>query len=52
MDYPKLRNIEIFPVQLQGRRMLCLRDPLNFAQATFIPYELLEKAVQPGSGKK
>ncbi|MBC8231297.1 AmmeMemoRadiSam system protein B [bacterium] len=43
MDYPKLRNIEIFPVQLQGRRMLCLRDPLNFAEETaFIPYELLE----------
>ncbi|HIE27297.1 TPA: AmmeMemoRadiSam system protein B [Candidatus Poribacteria bacterium] len=42
MDYPKLRNIEIFPVQLQGRRMLCLRDPLNFAETAFIPYELLE----------
>ena len=43
MDYPKLRNIEIFPVQLQGRRMLCLRDPLNFAEeAIFIPYEFLE----------
>ncbi|MBM3238090.1 AmmeMemoRadiSam system protein B [Candidatus Poribacteria bacterium] len=43
MDYPKLRNIEIFPVQSQGRSMLCLRDPLNFAaEAVFIPYELLE----------
>jgi len=43
MDYPKLRNIEIFPVQLQGRRMLRLRDPLNFAEeVVFIPYELLD----------
>ena len=43
MDYPKLRNIEIFPIQSQGRRMLCLRDPLNLAEeAAFIPYELLE----------
>lgn len=43
MDRPKLRNLEIFPVMLQGRRMLCLRDPLNFAaEPVFIPYNLLD----------
>jgi len=43
MDQPKLRDLEIFPVMLQGRRMLCLRDPLNFAeQPVFIPYNLLD----------
>jgi len=43
MDKPKLRNLEIFPVMMQGRRMLCLRDPLGFAgEPVFIPYNLLE----------
>ncbi len=43
MDYPKLRDLEIFPLQAQGRRMLCLRDPLKFAtEPVFIPYEALD----------
>lgn len=31
MDYPKLRNINIFPVQSSGQTMLCLQDPQNIS---------------------
>ena len=31
MDYPKLRNINIFPVQSSGQAMLCLQDPQNIS---------------------
>ena len=27
MDYPKLRPLDVFPVQAGGRRMICLHDP-------------------------
>ncbi|MDH7501035.1 MAG: hypothetical protein QHH30_11710, partial [candidate division NC10 bacterium] len=38
MENPKLRNIEAFPAQISGRRMICLRDPLLFAeQALVVP---------------
>lgn len=30
MDYPKLRPIEIFPVEAEGRQLLCLRDALQY----------------------
>jgi len=31
VDYPKLRNINIFPVQGSGQAMLCLQDPQNIS---------------------
>ena len=32
MDYPKLRNVNIFPVQNSGQTMLCLQDPQNISE--------------------
>jgi AmmeMemoRadiSam system protein B len=32
VDYPKLRNINIFPVQSSGQTMLCLQDPQNVSE--------------------
>jgi AmmeMemoRadiSam system protein B len=29
MDYPKLNNIEAFPVEYRGQKLICLRDPSN-----------------------
>jgi AmmeMemoRadiSam system protein B len=38
MDYPKLRPIEAFPVDLGGRDVICLRDPTNLTEdAVFVP---------------
>src|SRR4030042_1201223 len=38
MDYPKLRAINIFPVQMSGKALLCLQDPLNISdKALFLP---------------
>ena len=38
MDYPKLRNVNIFPVQMSGKTLVCLQDPLNISeQALFLP---------------
>ena len=38
MDYPKLRPITIFPVQLSGKTMVCLQDPQNISpNALFLP---------------
>ena len=34
MDYPKLRNINIFPVQNSGQTLLCLQDPQNICERT------------------
>lgn len=31
MDFPKLRPIEAFPINIAGRRMIGLRDPMNFS---------------------
>ncbi len=31
MDFPKLRAIEAFPINIAGRRMIGLRDPMNFS---------------------
>lgn len=31
IDKPKLRPVEIFPVEENGQTMVCLKDPLNFA---------------------
>ena len=32
VDYPKLRNINIFPVQSSGQTVLCLQDPQNISE--------------------
>ena len=41
MDYPKLRNINIFPVQISGQTLLCLQDPQNISERTlFLPPSL------------
>jgi hypothetical protein len=32
MDYPKLRNINIFPVQNPGQTLLCLQDPHHISE--------------------
>ena len=38
MDYPKLRPIPIFPVQLSGKTVICLQDPQNVSpKALFLP---------------
>lgn len=29
MEYPKLRNIDTFPIEHQGNKYICLRDPQN-----------------------
>ncbi|HUL22379.1 MAG TPA: AmmeMemoRadiSam system protein B [Thermodesulfobacteriota bacterium] len=41
MNYPRLRNINIFPVQSSGQTMLCLQDPRNVSdKALFLPVPL------------
>lgn len=41
MDNPKLRNINVFPVQSSGQTLLCLQDPQNISEkALFIPLPL------------
>jgi len=38
VDYPKLRNINIFPVQSSGQTLLCLQDSQNISEkALFLP---------------
>lgn len=38
MEYPKLRPVEMFPTEANGRRVVCLRDPSHYAQAVlFVP---------------
>lgn len=34
MDYPKIRPVDAFPVEMDGQKMICLRDPQNFASET------------------
>jgi len=41
MDYPKLRGVDAFPTQIQGRQMICIQDPQGFSQrAVFLPLSL------------
>ena len=38
MNCPKLRSVEAFPVNLNGQRLICLRDPYNFSEkVVFLP---------------
>lgn len=42
-EYPKLRNVEAIPTEVNGSRVLCLRDPANYAESVlFIPLPALE----------
>jgi hypothetical protein len=34
--YPKLRAVEAFPVELENRQLICLRDPFQFASETLV----------------
>jgi AmmeMemoRadiSam system protein B len=36
MERPRLRSISAFPVQLSGRPMMCLQDPLRLSEKPFI----------------
>ena len=37
-DRPKLRNIDVFPAQVSGQGVICLRDPLNLSgKVLFVP---------------
>jgi hypothetical protein len=39
IDLPKLRNLDIFPAEVSGQKVICLRDPLNISDKVFfIPY--------------
>ncbi len=39
MDYPKLRNVEIFPIKREGQNLICFRDPLRVTEnIVFLPY--------------
>jgi hypothetical protein len=43
MDYPKLRPVEAFPTDANGRKVLYLRDPTHYAEAVlFVPLEAVE----------
>jgi len=36
--YPKLREIDIFPAEVSGHKVICLRDPLNLSgRILFVP---------------
>ncbi|RMD99364.1 MAG: AmmeMemoRadiSam system protein B, partial [Deltaproteobacteria bacterium] len=49
---PKLRNIEVFPVEHEGQRLVCFRDPLALAEEViFLPLPLL-RIVRYFDGKK
>jgi hypothetical protein len=42
MDYPKLRYVEAFPVEIQKQKLICLRDPQNLSgKMLFVSSEAL-----------
>jgi MEMO1 family protein len=42
MDYPKLRYVEAFPVEVQKQKLICLRDPQNLSgKMLFVSSEAL-----------
>ncbi len=37
--YPRMRGLDIFPAEISGEKVICLRDPLNLTgKILFIPY--------------
>ncbi len=40
-NFPRMRGVEIFPAEVSGQKVLCLRDPLNLSgKIIFVPYPL------------
>ncbi|MGQ9646860.1 MAG: AmmeMemoRadiSam system protein B [Thermodesulfobacteriota bacterium] len=33
MDFPKLRNVNVFPVEVSGQTLVCLQDPQNVSES-------------------
>ena len=43
MEYPKLRPLEVFPVEVSGKEAICLRDPSNLTdKLVFVPYNVFQ----------
>lgn len=43
MEYPKLRPLEAFPVEVSGKEAVCLRDPSNLTdKLVFVPYSVFQ----------
>ena len=41
VDYPRIRNIEAFPTEMSGQKVVCLRDPLRFTDnMLFVPFNV------------
>ena len=41
MEKPKLRGVNAFPVQVSGKQMICLQDPLRYSEETvFVPRDI------------
>jgi AmmeMemoRadiSam system protein B len=37
--YPKMRQLDFFPAEISGQKVICLRDPLNLSEKVlFFPY--------------
>ncbi len=51
MDYPKLRGVEAFPTELDGRQVVCLRDPYNFSDRVLLLPEPLYFIVSHFDGR-
>ena len=45
MEHPKLRLIDIFPIEMSGQQAVCLRDPYN-TKDSFIPREVFDNIVR------
>ncbi len=39
LEYPKIRSIDVFPAEISGRQMICLRDPLSYSDQTLLVTE-------------
>ncbi len=44
MEYPKLRLIDVFPIEISGQQAVCLRDPFN-TKNSFVPREVFDNVV-------
>ncbi len=42
MEKPKLRPLEVFPLEINGKKVICLRDPLRYGQDLLVAPALLE----------
>lgn len=43
MEYPRLRPMDIFPLEVSGEEVICLRDPQNITdKVIFIPYHVFD----------